>query len=41
LATLKAQLVLKLTQMRQRAEESAAARAEAEPERAEAPNADV
>ena len=41
LATLKAQLVLKLTQMRQRAEERAATRGEAEPERAEAPNADV
>jgi len=41
LATLKAQLVLKLTQMRQRAEERAEALGEAEPERAGGPNADV
>jgi hypothetical protein len=45
LATLKAQLILKLTQMRQRAEESAAAHAEPEtepkPEREGEANADA
>lgn len=39
LATLKAQLILKLTQMRQRAEESAAARAEPDPAKEGEPNA--